>query len=107
MLTRLRRRDPNTAWLLAVGGAALTSAVVFSMAQGIFHPYYVSLLAPFSAAHWAAVVHSQIVPVVITTHRAREGSVRKALAEIDALATISSPTVCLRIIDQPKEFAGV
>jgi homoserine dehydrogenase len=50
---------------------------------------------------------SQIVPVVITTHRAREGSVRKALAEIDALATISSPTVCLRIIDQPKEFAGV
>ena len=49
---------------------------------------------------------SQIVPVVITTHRAREGSVRKALAEIDALATISSPTVCLRIIDQPKEFAG-
>jgi 4-amino-4-deoxy-L-arabinose transferase-like glycosyltransferase len=50
VLTRLRRRDPNTAWLLAVGGAALTSAVVFSIAQGIFHPYYVSFLAPFSAA---------------------------------------------------------
>ena len=49
---------------------------------------------------------SQMVPVVITTHRAREGAVRKALAEIDALATISPPTVCLRIIDQPKEFAG-
>jgi hypothetical protein len=47
-----------------------------------------------------------MVPVVITTHRAREGAVRKALAEIDALATISPPTVCLRIIDQPKEFAG-
>jgi 4-amino-4-deoxy-L-arabinose transferase-like glycosyltransferase len=50
VLTRLRRRDPDTGWLLAVGGAALTSAVVFSMAQGIFHPYYVSLLAPFTAA---------------------------------------------------------
>jgi 4-amino-4-deoxy-L-arabinose transferase-like glycosyltransferase len=50
VLTRLRRRDPDTGWLLAVGGAALTSAVVFSMAQGIFHPYYVSFLAPFSAA---------------------------------------------------------
>jgi homoserine dehydrogenase len=49
---------------------------------------------------------SQMVPVVITTHLAREGAVRKALAEIDALATISPPTVCLRIIDQPKEFAG-
>jgi 4-amino-4-deoxy-L-arabinose transferase-like glycosyltransferase len=50
VLTRLRRRDPQSGWLLAVGGAALTSAVVFSMAQGIFHPYYVSFLAPFSAA---------------------------------------------------------
>jgi 4-amino-4-deoxy-L-arabinose transferase-like glycosyltransferase len=49
-LTRLRRRDPQSGWLLAVGGAALTSAVVFSVAQGIFHPYYVSFLAPFSAA---------------------------------------------------------
>ncbi|HWE59233.1 MAG TPA: glycosyltransferase family 39 protein [Solirubrobacteraceae bacterium] len=48
--TRLRRRDPDTGWILAVGGAALTSAAVFSIAQGIFHPYYVSLLAPFSAA---------------------------------------------------------
>jgi homoserine dehydrogenase len=49
---------------------------------------------------------SKTVPVVITTHLAREGAVRKALAEIDGLATINPPTVCLRIIDQPKEFAG-
>ncbi len=50
VLTRLRRRDPRTGWLIAVGGAFLTSAVVFSFARGIFHPYYVSFLAPFSAA---------------------------------------------------------
>jgi homoserine dehydrogenase len=49
---------------------------------------------------------SQMVPVVITTHLAREGAVRKALAEIDGLPTITPPTVCLRIIDQPKEFSG-
>ncbi len=49
VLTRLRRRDPRTGWLIAVGGAFLTTAVVFSFASGIFHPYYVSLLAPFSA----------------------------------------------------------
>src|SRR4051812_7365298 len=48
--SRLRRSDPRTGWLLAVGGAALTSAVAFSAAQGIFHPYYVAFLAPFSAA---------------------------------------------------------
>jgi 4-amino-4-deoxy-L-arabinose transferase-like glycosyltransferase len=48
--SRLRRRDPRTGWLIAVGGAFLVSAVVFSYAQGIFHPYYVSFLAPFTAA---------------------------------------------------------
>jgi len=49
-VTRLRRRDPRTGWLLVVGGGFATTAVVFSFASGIFHPYYVSLLAPFSAA---------------------------------------------------------
>jgi 4-amino-4-deoxy-L-arabinose transferase-like glycosyltransferase len=50
VVSRLRPRDPNTGWILAVGGSALTAAVVFSLASGIFHPYYVSFLAPFSAA---------------------------------------------------------
>jgi 4-amino-4-deoxy-L-arabinose transferase-like glycosyltransferase len=48
--SRLRRRDPRTGWLIALGGAFLTTAVAFSTAKGIFHPYYVSLLAPFTAA---------------------------------------------------------
>ncbi len=47
---RLRRSDPRSGWLLAVGGAFATTATVFSFARGIFHPYYVSLLAPFTAA---------------------------------------------------------
>ena len=48
--SRLRRADPRTGWVLAVGGGFATTAVVFSAARGIFHPYYVSLLAPFTAA---------------------------------------------------------
>jgi 4-amino-4-deoxy-L-arabinose transferase-like glycosyltransferase len=48
-ITRFRRADPRTAWVLAVGGAALVSAIVFSAASGIFHPYYVSFLAPWVA----------------------------------------------------------
>ncbi len=48
--SRLRRGDPQTGWLIAVGGALLTTGVAFSYASGIFHPYYVSLLAPFAAA---------------------------------------------------------
>lgn len=53
------------------------------------------------------VNHGQSVPIVITTHLAREGAVQQALKEIDALPAISGKTVCLRIIDQPREFAVV
>ncbi len=52
--SRLRRADARTGWLLAVGGAFATTAVLFSFASGIFHPYYVSLLAPFAAALFGA-----------------------------------------------------
>ena len=48
--TRLKRSDARSGWLIAVGGAFATSAVAFSFAKGIFHPYYVSALAPFAAA---------------------------------------------------------
>jgi hypothetical protein len=47
--TRLRRADARTGFAIAVGGAFLTTAVAFSKAAGIFHPYYVSALAPFTA----------------------------------------------------------
>jgi 4-amino-4-deoxy-L-arabinose transferase-like glycosyltransferase len=49
-VTRLRRSDRRTGWVIATGGAFATCAVAFSFASGIFHPYYVSLLAPFIAA---------------------------------------------------------
>jgi 4-amino-4-deoxy-L-arabinose transferase-like glycosyltransferase len=49
-VTRLRRSDRRTGWVIATGGAFATCAVAFSVASGIFHPYYVSLLAPFIAA---------------------------------------------------------
>ena len=49
-VSRLRPRDERTGWLLMIGGAFATTAVLFSFAGGIFHPYYVSLLAPFAAA---------------------------------------------------------
>lgn len=48
--TRLRRSDPRTAWTIAVGLSFLVTAVILSVSSGIIHPYYVSLLAPFTAA---------------------------------------------------------
>jgi len=50
LASRFRRSDPRTAWVVAVGGAFMTGAVLVSAASGIFHPYYVSLLAPFTPA---------------------------------------------------------
>jgi 4-amino-4-deoxy-L-arabinose transferase-like glycosyltransferase len=47
--TGLRRGDARTGWVIAVGGSFATIAFAFSQAQGIFHPYYVSQLAPFTA----------------------------------------------------------
>ena len=43
------------------------------------------------------------VPVIITTARAGEGNVRKALGEIDALATVKAATVCLPIVEEYPE----
>ncbi len=48
--SRLRRGDPATGWIIGIGGAFATTAIAFSFAGGIFHPYYVSALAPFTAA---------------------------------------------------------
>jgi 4-amino-4-deoxy-L-arabinose transferase-like glycosyltransferase len=48
--SRLRRADARTGWIVAVGGSFLVTAVAFSKASGIFHPYYVSQLAPLTAA---------------------------------------------------------
>ncbi len=48
--SRLRRSDARTGWLIAVGGTFGVGALVFTVARGIFHPYYVSLLAPVAAA---------------------------------------------------------
>jgi 4-amino-4-deoxy-L-arabinose transferase-like glycosyltransferase len=59
--SRLRRGDPRTGWLIVIGGAFLTTAIAFSFASGIFHPYYVSLLAPFVAALFGAGV-GQMLP---------------------------------------------
>jgi len=43
----------------------------------------------------------QWVPVVITTHRAREGSLRQALAKIEQIDGIAGQPVCIRIVDMP------
>src|SRR5215208_6249529 len=78
--SRLRRADARTGWLIAVGGAFLTTAAAFSFAQGIFHPYYVSLLAPFTAALVGAGA----------AQLAEGGKVTRVLAVLAVLAGVSA-----------------
>lgn len=54
LATRLRRADPRTGWLIATAGTFAITAFAFSFASGIFHPYYVSALTPFTAALFGA-----------------------------------------------------
>jgi 4-amino-4-deoxy-L-arabinose transferase-like glycosyltransferase len=80
-LSRLRRTDPRTGWIIAVGGAFGVTAVAFSFAGGIFHPYYTSLLAPFAAALVGATVGQ-----VLAVERGR-GSKSGAVQMSGAVAT--------------------
>lgn len=70
-LSRLRRTDPRTGWIIAVGGAFGVTAVAFSFAGGIFHPYYTSLLAPFAAA----LVGATVGQVPASEHEGRRNAI--------------------------------
>ncbi len=43
------------------------------------------------------------VPVVITTHEALEGNIRKAIQQIDAMDISKAPTVCIDIVEEYPE----
>jgi 4-amino-4-deoxy-L-arabinose transferase-like glycosyltransferase len=90
--SRLRRDDPRTGWLIAVGGAFAMTAPAFSSAEGIFHPYYVSQLAPFSAALVGAGA-AQLV---------RAGRAGRILAPLAVAAGVIVELVVLR--DNPGQL---
>ncbi|HTU98127.1 MAG TPA: glycosyltransferase family 39 protein [Solirubrobacteraceae bacterium] len=87
--SRLRRRDPRTGWLIAVGGAFLVSAVVFSYASGIFHPYYVSFLAPFTAMLIGAGVGEALSGSQIARIAIPAAIVAGAITELVVLGNLS------------------
>jgi 4-amino-4-deoxy-L-arabinose transferase-like glycosyltransferase len=87
--SRLRRNNPRTGWVIAVGGAFLVTAVVFSMAQGIFHPYYVSFLAPFTAALVGAGVGTALRPERDARITAAAAIAAGAITELVVLGTLN------------------
>jgi 4-amino-4-deoxy-L-arabinose transferase-like glycosyltransferase len=89
VVSRLRRADPRTGWLIAVGGAFVTTALVFSFAQGIFHPYYVSFLAPFMAALAGAGVGLALERDLLSRAFAAAAVLAGAVTELVVLGSLS------------------
>lgn len=44
------------------------------------------------------------IPVIITTYPAKEGNLRAALKEVDALDVIKTESVCIQIVDEHPEY---
>jgi hypothetical protein len=44
-----------------------------------------------------------MVPVVVTTAKALEGNLRRALAQVDALKVIQPPSVWIAMVDEHPE----
>jgi len=118
--SRLRRSDARTGWIIATGGAALTMAVAFSYASGIFHPYYVSLLAPFTAALVGGTaaelirggtIARVVAPVAIAVGVAVEVVVVDRAGDLDWLPVVlvvvgAATAATLAIVSAPRIRAG-
>lgn len=87
LVTRLRRDDKRTGFVLAAGGSLITIALSFSMAEGIFHPYYVALFAPFVALLIGAVVG--VVTGGEDTPRAEHTALGLAVLWASAISTVA------------------
>jgi 4-amino-4-deoxy-L-arabinose transferase-like glycosyltransferase len=87
--SRLRRGDSRTGWLIAVGGAFAVSAAVFSYASGIFHPYYVSFLAPFTAMLVGAGVGEALSGARVARVAAAAAVAAGVITELVVLGNIS------------------
>ncbi len=82
------RRDPQLACTLVLGGWFFTEAVVLSLSKGIVHPYYISALAPGTAAMAGAGIAS-----LYRLSTGRIGILGLALAAAGILGTVASEAV--------------
>jgi 4-amino-4-deoxy-L-arabinose transferase-like glycosyltransferase len=84
------RRDPRLAGLLVLGGWFLLEAAVLSLSKGIVHPYYLSALAPGTAAMAGA---GAVAFVQLATRRRRDWGL--ILAPVAILTTVAAQIVLL------------
>lgn len=75
---------------------------VFARIAGVLGDNQISLSSVLQKEPYNDRANS--VPVVITTHRVREGNIRKALADLDTLSVVREPSICIEILDEHEEI---
>lgn len=83
--------DVMSAYYLYV--SALDQPAVLAQVAGILGKHEISIASVIQKVHQ----HAKAVPVVMMTHEAKEGSMQKALQEINALRVIVDPTRMIRV----------
>jgi homoserine dehydrogenase len=83
--------DVLSAYYLYV--SALDQPAVLAQVAGILGKHEISIASVIQKVRQ----HAKAVPVVMMTHEAREGSMQKALQEINALRVIVDPTRMIRV----------
>jgi len=83
--------EVSSAYYLYV--SPLDQPAVLAQVAGILGKYEISIASVIQKTRR----HAKAVPVVMMTHEAPEGSMRKALQEIDALRVIVAPTRMIRV----------
>jgi homoserine dehydrogenase len=78
--------------------SALDQPAVLAQVTGILGRHEISIASVIQKVRQ----HAKAVPVVMMTHEAKEGSMRKALQEIDALRVVVSPTRMIRVEATPS-----
>ena len=83
--------DVQSAYYLYV--SALDQPAVLAQVAGILGKHEISIASVIQKVRQ----HAKAVPVVMMTHEAKEGSMQKALQEINALRVIVDPTRMIRV----------
>ena len=73
--------------------SALDQPAVLAQVAGILGKHEISIASVIQKVRQ----HAKAVPVVMMTHEAQEGSMQKALQEINALRVIVDPTRMIRV----------
>ncbi len=90
------RRDPRLAVALVLGGWFVVEAAVLSLSKGIVHPYYVSALAPGTAA-----IAGAGAAALVTLVGARRAGWR--IAGVALLACALASTVLVQVVLMHRE----